>query len=518
METSDEVRFNNIISVDNTLGLAINLAGETDTEKLIKLSNSYIYGENTDISKDCPDGKGGTATGADCYCPQKYGHMSSSFLRKDKTPHNPSASARPVYKIKSYHTWNGKVITENTTYNNFKSELTSCGGQQSVFAITHYGSDLVPIHEFKNINFMNVKYDALAYIFDPPQEWAVIDDCGEWPCTAPSNVVYTFYNSLFGRNDGVTILPPWGSLSQTFQVVSDFATAVSTYPNCVKVATWNGWSCSDPAQVKVPQVGQLVWESLDYDTEDRSVQPVIIENTDGYRNVINSFMDHTWDGFYTGQLRLSRFPAQILTDRSYTMTYTGTPFKNGRYTLRADANTKGILIKIPYPNAGCYSVKVNGAIVPSQLMDPATMQPTPIDVTTAKCGANLYRGVVNYLQFFLTPGCTVYVIPRDAILTSIRLEWTAEEFFAGDGATTFTQRLGAVLGIDVTRIKIVSVFNGSVNVEVQIMGAETDIQTNANQSVTSTSAAYQDLTKVLSTLNAQLGANASVLGAKVLEI
>jgi len=50
----------------------------------------------------------------------------------------------------------------------------------------------------------------------------------------------------------------------------------------------------------VPQVGTLVFESLDEDTEDRSVQPVVITNADGYKNVINSMMDHTWDGFYTG--------------------------------------------------------------------------------------------------------------------------------------------------------------------------------------------------------------------------
>lgn len=198
MQTSDEVRFSNIISVDNTLGLAINLSGETDKEKLITLQNSFIYGENTDIAKDCPDGVGGSATGANCYCAAKMGHMNSSFVRKDKDPHNPSASARPVHKIKSYHTWNGKAITKNTTFKNFKSELTACGQQQSLFGINYSASDLIPIHEFHNVNFMNVKYNAVAYIYDPPQSWAVIDDCGEWPCTAPSNVVYNFYNSMFG--------------------------------------------------------------------------------------------------------------------------------------------------------------------------------------------------------------------------------------------------------------------------------------------------------------------------------
>lgn len=54
----------------------------------------------------------------------------------------------------------------------------------------------------------------------------------------------------------------------------------------------------------------LLFESLDADTYDRSVQPVIITNeATGYSNKINSMMDHVWDGFYTGQKRLSRFPA-----------------------------------------------------------------------------------------------------------------------------------------------------------------------------------------------------------------
>jgi len=120
--------------------------------------------------------------------------------------------------------------------------------------------------------------------------------------------------------------------------VSDFTTAVSSYPNCQLNTVWNAWFCADPYQVLVPQIGTLLFESLDEDTEDRSVQPVVITNADGFKNVLNSFMDHTWDGFYTGQKRLSRFPAQILTGKHYTVTYTGTPFKNGRYVLKADPN------------------------------------------------------------------------------------------------------------------------------------------------------------------------------------
>jgi hypothetical protein len=129
LKTSDQVRFNNVVSVDNTLGVTMNLNGETDVEKIVLLKNSHLYGETTDLANDCPDGVGGSATGAECYCVAKMGHMASSFVQKGKTPHNPSASARPVYKLKAYATWNGKAIIESTTYHNFKSATTACGQQ-----------------------------------------------------------------------------------------------------------------------------------------------------------------------------------------------------------------------------------------------------------------------------------------------------------------------------------------------------------------------------------------------------
>jgi hypothetical protein len=148
-------------------------------------------------------------------------------------------------------------------------------------------------------------------------------------------------------------------------------------------------------------------------------------------------MDHMWDGFYTGQKRLSRFNAQILTNKAYTMTYTGNPPKNMRYHLRSDVATKGITIKVPYPNAGAYSVKVNAKIIDLLPIDSTTKKPQLIDPTTATCGVNRFVGIENYLEFFITPGCIVVIIPRDAILTSVRMQWTAAEFFASGGATTF---------------------------------------------------------------------------------
>ena len=130
----------------------------------------------------------------------------------------------------------------------------------------------------------------------------------------------------------------------------------SSYPNAILNGAWNAWQLADPAQTLPFQIGHLYFESLDADKLDRSVQPVLITNSDGYSNTLNSFMDHGWDGFYTSQKRLTRFPSQVQTNKSYLINFTGTPPQNMRYKLEADAGTKGVLLKILYPNAGSYSV------------------------------------------------------------------------------------------------------------------------------------------------------------------
>mgnify|MGYP005727420141 CR=1 FL=1 len=52
-------------------------------------------------------------------------------------------------------------------------------------------------------------------------------------------------------------------------------------------------------------------------------------------NKVNSFMDHVWDGFYSGQLRLSRFPIIVnAIDKSvYDFIFTGTPAKKMKFKL-----------------------------------------------------------------------------------------------------------------------------------------------------------------------------------------
>jgi hypothetical protein len=72
----------------------------------------------------------------------------------------------------------------------------------------------------------------------------------------------------------------------------------------------------------------MYFDSLDADTEDRTMSPIYIK-LDGtpIANKINSMMDHTWDGFYTGQKHLSRFPGVLdaIPKTLYNLTFTGSP-------------------------------------------------------------------------------------------------------------------------------------------------------------------------------------------------
>jgi hypothetical protein len=56
---------------------------------------------------------------------------------------------------------------------------------------------LIPIHKFWNTKFSGNDNDAFAFFYVPPKKWAIIKDCGEFPCTGPYNTLFTFKNTSF---------------------------------------------------------------------------------------------------------------------------------------------------------------------------------------------------------------------------------------------------------------------------------------------------------------------------------
>ena len=99
----------------------------------------------------------------------------------------------------------------------------------------------------------------MLHIDDPPQDWANPTDCGEWPCTGPLNIVLNFVGAQFtGLNRPMRT-------SSDFTVVSDLPSATNAYSNCETVNAWNAAYCLNN------NLGVLLFESLDADTEDRTI-------------------------------------------------------------------------------------------------------------------------------------------------------------------------------------------------------------------------------------------------------
>lgn len=125
---------------------------------------------------------------------------------------------------------------------------------------------------------------------------------------------------------------------------------------------------------------------------------------------------------------------------------TGTPPGKMRYTIIGGTSKAGVKVKVPYWNAGSYEITVNGNIIPYTPWD--TNIGRNAELTLKKgCGENRFVGVQNFLEFYITPGCVVYVAPRNAIMGGVRLEWTMSEFYASGGVVSFTDRVAFVLGI-----------------------------------------------------------------------
>jgi len=129
---------------------------------------------------------------------------------------------------------------------------------------------------------------------------------------------------------------------------------------------------------------------------------------------------------------------------------------------------QGTLLTIKYPDAGAYKVydEKKELAIPT---DWDYTEETWALPTGKYCGENRYQGHLTRLQFWIDPGCTLYVVPRDAIMLAVRLEWTVKEFYQESSIGQFTDRMAAALNIHRGDMKVVQVYEGSVILEFMVM-------------------------------------------------
>ena len=134
-------------------------------------------------------------------------------------------------------------------------------------------------------------------------------------------------------------------------------------------------------------------------------------------NKLNSMKDTGCDTGYASQLRFSRFPALAQGNNgAYDVVYSGSPPKKQKFTFIAADETAGMTIRIAYPSAEARAITMDEETVPTNLWDdsPEVMAYGPI-MQDKGCGENRYIGVKNVLEFYLTSGCTLQIVPKDSI-------------------------------------------------------------------------------------------------------
>ena len=153
-----------------------------------------------------------------------------------KDLHIPKASSRPIQKVKSFGAFGGEAFIDNVVFKNFNQNgKTKCAAKQHIFGRIKTASDKTPMHKFNNCKFVDVDDASVAFFKDPDPGWAIIKDCGAFPCTAPNNILLSFTGTTF---DGLTPAGPYSN----FQIIPDDpdigGLVGGALPSCVKKDAW----------------------------------------------------------------------------------------------------------------------------------------------------------------------------------------------------------------------------------------------------------------------------------------
>lgn len=152
--------------------------------------------------------------------------MAGASTAAKKPLHITMMSPLPPHKIKSVANWGGRIIFNRAEFHNWKAK-SALGMRNTIFEINKFAPDYTPMIEFYDTKFHNVEEDAMGYIYDPPQKWAIIKDCGAWPCTGPQNAMFWFKDSTFSG-----IRPSF--VARHFQIISNNEGFSPHVPTCEK--------------------------------------------------------------------------------------------------------------------------------------------------------------------------------------------------------------------------------------------------------------------------------------------
>ena len=108
--------------------------------------------------------------------------------------HPTSPPMKPHFKTMSAAAWSGVTKLYRNEFINWQPR-GSAGGNQYVICLNPFGSDYIQPQHFYDTKFTNVDPEAMTWLMSPSPGWANPTDCVEFPCTAPYNVLFSFFRT-----------------------------------------------------------------------------------------------------------------------------------------------------------------------------------------------------------------------------------------------------------------------------------------------------------------------------------
>jgi hypothetical protein len=101
--------------------------------------------------------------------------------------------------------WAGKAYFKNLKFVDFAPGKGDGGAvlKNEMIKLLPKSPDFITLQHFDGLTFENCDEEMLTYFFDPPQKWANLADCGDYPCTGPKNTLFHFTNTKWVGREGL---------------------------------------------------------------------------------------------------------------------------------------------------------------------------------------------------------------------------------------------------------------------------------------------------------------------------
>ena len=482
----------NLVLVENVIGVSMRTGNpESGIYADHRLINSIIVGRTMhSLCQQCS---------RDLACKPKSGYVVGVA---DKFVESISISSiiwLPLYISRGDATVLGSETLSGTQFANFNWNLVCSNNRDYAIASSNYSPDYSLPNWVFALTFTNCDFNSQVYMYDPDPLWININQCVNWNCTGPLNVLISDLDgSLTHYDHGGWVIPNNPQIAKS---------GICTY-----YLAQNAYYCKNLAN-DANYYEELIFESLDSDYNTRIFSPINISsypsgyftNVAGsdYYNSLSNYMDFTYDEYYSNLQRTSRFASIVWSGQYYNISSTGQLPGAMKFRLQATGgHTQSIIVSIWFQNPLTVIVKDqnNNTVVPIPFSNNAINQCT----FSNSHGSNVWFFNQNIIQFVMSNENFLYIVQTDSIQINLQISMSLSDFYSLIGPTAFIDRLAAVLNIPSWTIRIVHIVSGPTTIVSQIIS-----QTVSNADlVTSTSTpSKSDLTNLYTLINSYIQQN-----------